>query len=198
MKLFLPISLIIVSIILLVTIINPYYKDVSSYNEAISAYNLALDNSSNLQKTQDALIEKYKNIKQEDKDRLDHFLPNTINNIKFILEIEKIASLHNLQIKDINFRSDQQPSTDGTASGNTSTTLAGSSNVLYGIFPLTFTVDADYDTFLSFLKDLELNLRLIDVQSISFSVPAPVAKTVGGVDPNIYSYSLNVQTYWLK
>lgn len=198
MKLFLPISLIIVSIILLITIINPYFKDVSTYNEAITAYNLAIDSSSTLQKTQDALIEKYKNIKQNDKDRLDHFLPNTINNIKFILEIEKIASIHNLQIMNIKFRSDQPSSVEGAAAGNTSTTLAGSANTLYGIFPLEFTVDADYNTFLSFLKDLELNLRLIDVQTISFSVPASATKTVGGTDPNIYSYSLNVQTYWLK
>lgn len=197
MRLFLPISLIIVSIILLVTIVNPYYKDVSSYNEAITAYNLAIDSSSALQKTQDSLIEKYKNIKKDDKDRLDHFLPNTVNNIKFILEIEKIASIHNLQIMNTKFRSDQPFSGDATA-GKTSTTLAGSSNTLYGIFPLEFTVDADYNTFLSFLKDLELNLRLIDVQTISFSVPASATKTVGGTDPNIYSYSLNVQTYWLK
>jgi hypothetical protein len=201
MKLFLPTSFIIISIILLLTVVNPYYKDVSSLRDAISAYNLALDNSSNLQKTQDSLSEKYKDIKQSDKDRLSHFLPNTVNNIEFILEVEKIASLHNLQIDNIKFETDQSQNASSSASISPNNT----SNLSYGVFPLEFTVDADYNTFLLFLKDLELNLRLVDVQSISFTSPSSISSPTGSTgttgnqkDSNIHTYSLKVQTYWLK
>ncbi|MFA6355047.1 MAG: hypothetical protein WCW65_01310, partial [Candidatus Paceibacterota bacterium] len=61
-----------------------------------------------------------------------------------------------------------------------------------------FTTEGDYDSFVLFLKDLEFNLRLADVKSISFVVPDSSGKPVSGVDPNVYRYSLKVETYWLK
>ena len=201
MKLILPISFIIISILLFLTVINPSYSETTSLKDSIATYNLALDNSTNLQKTQDSLVEKYKNISQDDKNRLDHFLPNTINNIKFILEVEKIANLYNMQIRDIRFQQEKAVATDATVDtkkvGNTSST-ASTSSTPYGVFPLEFSTDADYNTFILFLKELELNLRLIDVKSVGFSVSAPTAKSNNGSDSNIYSYSLKVQTYWLK
>jgi len=199
MKLFVPVSFIIISIILFITIVNPNYKEVSQLRTDISAYNMALDNSTSLQKTQDSLIEKYKGIKQENKDRLDHFLPNTINNIKFILEVEQLANLHNLQIKDIKFQVEQPETTETKKVGDTSTISSRAANVPYGTFPIQFSVDSDYKTFILFLKDLELNLRLVDVESVSFSVPTVNPSGKGTeVDPNVYSYTLKVQTYWLK
>ena len=196
MKLLSPILIIIIAGLLFFLLVNPAYNEVTSLRETVSTYQLALDNSTDLQKTQDSLIEKYKNIKQEDKDRLNHFLPNTINNINFILEIEKIANIHGLQIKNVKFQSEKQVEAVSNKVGDTSAPQKDKSS--YGTFPLEFTTDADYSTFVVFLKDLELNLRMIDVQSISFTVPSPTAKPASGVDPNIYSYSLKIQTYWLK
>ena len=72
----------------------------------------------------------------------------------------------------------------------------------YGIFPIEFVVDGNYDTFLAFLKDLEHNLRLVDIKSVSFVVPSAAATSAvsSGVttNPNIYSYTLKIETYWLK
>jgi len=199
MKLFLPISFLTISIVLFIVVVDPFYNQVSTLRTNIASYNLALNNSTDLQKTQDSLIEKYKSIKQEDKDRLSHFLPNTINNIKFILEIEQIANIHNMQIKNIKFQAEETPATENVNKvGSTSTVSSGGPNLPYGTFPIEFTTDADYNTFVLFLKDLELNLRLVDVQSVGFIVPTPTTKPVAGVDPNIYSYTLKVQTYWLK
>jgi hypothetical protein len=198
MKSLLPTLFVILAIALFFIVVNPLLGDVSQLKTDVATYNTALDNSTSLQKTQDALIEKYKNISQEDKDRLEHFLPNTINNIKLILEIEQMANLHNMQIKDIKFDTQQQKSTtDVNTIGDTSTLSSDTKSVPYGTFPIEFTTDGDYSTFILFLKDIEHNLRLIDVQSVSFSVPDATLKTPG-VDPNIYSYTLKVETYWLK
>jgi Tfp pilus assembly protein PilO len=189
MRLILPISFIIISIILLFTAVNPFYKDVSSLRDNVESYNLALDNSTNLQKTQDALIETYKGISQEDKDKLAHFLPNTVNNINFILEIEQIANNNNIQVKNIKFDTKDLDSKD-TSSKDPSKKKSSAS---YGTFPVEFSVDTTYPMFLKFLKDLESNLRLIDVQTVSFKV----SDTSKGND-GVLSFSLRVQTYWLK
>ena len=197
MKFLLPISFLLIAGVLFFVVIDPTYKDVSSLRDDVNTYNLALDNVTQLQKTMDSLVGSYKNIKQEDKDRLNSLLPNTVNNIKFILEVEHIASLHNMPIKNIKFEAEKPASSTGSA-GNTVVVNGLDDSRPYGVFPIEFGTDGDYGTFVSFLKDLEYNLRLVDVKSVSFTVPPLPVTQVAGFDPNILSYTLKVDTYWLK
>lgn len=196
MKFVFSIALIVISIILFFSVVNPLRSDVSDLRTQVSTYNIALDNSKQLQETRDQLVKTYSNIKQEDRDRLEHFLPNTVNNIKFILEVERIASLHSISIKNIKFQAEKPQDTKTLANGKQVTVAASDpqNNLAYGVFPIEFSTEGNYDTFVSFLKDLEHNLRLIDIKSIGFSVPQQSV----GVDPNIYTYTLKVETYWLK
>jgi hypothetical protein len=203
MKFIFSISLIIISGILFFSVVNPLYREVSNLKADVAVYNTALNNSTDLQKTRDALVDTYKNIKAEDKNRLEHFLPNTVNNIKFILEIERIANIHGMSVKNIRFDplkvqdtkdAINSPMGKGTViSSNDPSTLKP-----YGVFPVEFTTDGDYNTFVQLLKDIEHNLRLVDVQSVDFSVPNVDPKNSGGVDPNVYSYTFKIETYWLK
>lgn len=194
MKLISSISFLVITIVLFFVVINPLYGNIQELRSGVDSYNSALNNSTDLQKTRDSLVGVYKNIKQEDKDKLNHMLPSTIGNIELILEIEKIANLHGMPIGDIRFETKEMDTS--SSSGAVVVANDPSGNLPYGVFPMQFTIDGNYDTFISFLKDLEHNLRIVDVKSISFSVPAPTA--TGKVSSDIYSYSLKVQTYWLK
>jgi Tfp pilus assembly protein PilO len=200
MKFIFSISLLIISGVLFFTIIRPLYSSVSDLRTEVSTYNIALDNSTELQKTRDQLVDTYKHIKPEDREKLEHFLPNTVNNIKFILEVERIANLHSMSIKDIKFDTSKQDTIKTTAAGTTTVISSNdpSGSLPYGTFPIQFTTQGTYSTFTSFLKDLEHNLRLVDVKSISFAVPTGSDKPGVGPDPSIYTYSLKVETYWLK
>ncbi|MDD3662813.1 MAG: hypothetical protein PHT84_03030 [Candidatus Pacebacteria bacterium] len=201
MRILFPISLILISIILFFLVVDPLYGDVKQLRSDVSVYNKALDNATNLQKTRDALLEKYRNIKQEDKDRLAKFIPNTVNNINFILEIEQIANIHSMPLKNIKFDDKQLPENqevENLEADNTLLSIDSEDNLPYGAFPIEFVTEGRYDSFLSFLKDLEVNLRLMDIKEVSFLVPQVMEKTETGYDPNIYSYTLKVDTYWLK
>lgn len=199
MKLISSILFIIVAIALFFIVANPLYGEVKQLRTDVSTYNTALNNSTELQKTRDSLIEIYKNIKIEDKDRLTHFLPSTISNIELILEIEKIANLHGMPIGDIKFETKNLESKDTTNIGNIVVAENNPSDYLpYGIFPMEFIIEGRYDTFVTFLKDLEDNLRLVDIKSIYFKVPPPVTILGNTTDSNVYSYILKVETYWLK
>ncbi len=194
------ISFIIISIILFFVIVNPMYGEVKQLRTDVKTYNTALSNSTELQKTRDSLIDVYKNVKTEDKERLSHFLPSTIGNIELILEIEKIANLHGMPIKNIKFDTKSLETTD-TPTDNIVVAKADPSDYLpYGVFPMEFIIEGKYDTFLLFLKDLEHNLRLVDVKSISFDVAPSTTSPTGGIVNNsgVYSYTLKVETYWLK
>ena len=189
----------VISIILFFAVASPLYGNIKQLKTDVSVYKLALDNSTELQNTRDSLIEKYKSVKIEDRDRLAHFLPSTIGNIELILEIEKIASLHGMPIKNISFEAKNlEPA---TASTNNVIVVDKSSteNLPYGVFPMEFIIDGSYSSFVSFLGDLEHNLRLVDIKSISFAVPtATTGSATSTTNPNVYSYTLKVETYWLK
>ncbi len=191
MKSLLPIIFILVSIAAFIFAVNPWFNDVKTLKADILVYNTALNNSTDLQRTEDSFITTYNSIKQSDKDRLATFLPNSVNNIQFILEIERIANLHNMPIKDLKFefKKKEAPST-AIAVENVSETKS------YGIFPVEFSTEGNFDSFVLFLKDLESNLRLVDVKSVVFSVPDTKVGDTG--NSNVYTYMLKVETYWLK
>lgn len=203
MRTIFPIALIVVSGIIFFTITDPLYGEIKELKSEVSTYNIALNNSNDLQDTRDSLVDVYKNISQADKDRLEHFLPSTINNIELILEIEKLANLRGMPIKNIKFESEdlaggESSETASTGSKNIIVQKDSSASLPYGIFPMEFVIDGRYGSFVSFLEDLEHNLRLVDVKSIAFSVPEPATNVGDTTDKSIYSYTLKVETYWLK
>lgn len=194
-----------ISILLFFFFIDPLYGEIKELRANVSTYNTALNNSTELQKTRDDLVDTYKQVKEEDRNKLVHLLPSTINNIELILEIEKIANLHGMPIGEIKFDSSNLATNkDNKKTEGAPVVESNPSEYLpYGIFPMEFTIEGRYETFLSFLKDLESNLRLVDVKSINFTVPEKASgegSTPGSraTDPTIYRYSLKVETYWLK
>lgn len=199
MKLISSILFLLIAIVLFFVFIDPLYGEVKQLRTDVSTYNTALDNSTELQKVRDSLIETYKGVKTEDKDRLAHFLPSTIGNIELILEIEKIANLHGMPIGNIKFDTKNLESKDAINTDNVVVAESDPQDYLpYGIFPMEFIIEGRYDSFVAFLKDLEHNLRLVDIKSISFEIPSLVNTSGNTTDPNIYSFTLEVETYWLK
>jgi hypothetical protein len=202
MRLILSITFIVVAVALFFVAVNPIYSDVKVLRTDVATYNTALSNSTELQQTRDSLVEIYKNIKKEDRDRLSHFLPSTINNIELILEIEKIANLHGLPIKNISFDTKNTEKKSESSAASEEMVVAAeedpSDYLPYGVFTMNFVIEGKYDSFLVFLNDLEHNLRLVDIKSVSFTVPVPSANPTDTTNPNIYSYKLEVNTYWLK
>ena len=212
MKLISSILFLTASVLVFFFLIDPLYGDVKELRNNVSTYNSALNNSSDLQKTRDELVEAYKQINEKDREKLNHLLPSTINNIELILEIEKIANMHGMPVSDIRFdssvgvKANSTEKTDSkTSAGKVVAENDPASYLPYGVFPISFTIEGKYGVFLDFLEDLEKNLRIVDVKSISFSVPDasssdplvdPKKKTI--IDPSIYKYLLKVETYWLK
>lgn len=212
MKIISSILFLTASVLIFFFLIDPLYGDVKDLRTNVSTYNSALSNSTELQKTRDDLIESYKQISEKDREKLNHLLPSTINNIELILEIEKIANLHGMPISDIKFDSTigVKTNSDGSSpDANSANRIVvendPTSYLPYGVFPISFAIEGKYSVFLEFLKDLESNLRIVDIKSVSFNVPDSGSgdqtvdvKNKKILDPSIYRYTLKVETYWLK
>ncbi|MDQ5971502.1 MAG: hypothetical protein QG566_448 [Patescibacteria group bacterium] len=201
MRSIIPIIFICISIGAAFFYVKPIYTDTMSLRADLASYSTALANSKNLQKTRDSLIASYKAISPVDKERINRFLPNTVNNIQLILEVQQIASKHGLSIQNISFKPPVNdkvlPVADTKTPVKTSKTAKVKDVSLFGTFDLEFSTRSDYETFRLFVSDLEQNLRLIDIVSVDFVVPV-LSKQMVDVDPNIYDFSLKIKTYWLK
>ena len=191
MNFLMPIILIISSFAVFFGYVDPNYK--GSANQSSSDYQNAgivflksekakfddiINSSTQIVAKRDALVEKKNTITEVDKARLERLLPTNIDNIRLIIEISKIAEGRNLVAKNISV---------GDMAKVTSDTI-GTDNTPYGTLSLKFTVNSSYNNFLNFLRDLENNLRLVDITDITFS----------STDSGFYDYSVSLNTYWLK
>lgn len=175
--------------------ISPTYEEVKVLKEKIASYNSALDNAKALENERDKLTAKENAISDENKEKLKKLLPDNVDNIRLILEIEKIAQPYGMSIRNIQYDSaETTPKKPGSAMPGGAE--GDSARQEYGIWNLRFSTQSTYNNFLNFVKDLESNLRIVDISSIKF-----IANEGGGMNPNLaeaYKYDFSIKTYWLK
>jgi len=209
MRFITPIILIAISVTLFFMYANPLYNDISGLKAQVASYNSALSNSKMLESQRDKLTAQYDAMDPDNLARLQKLLPNNVDNIRLILEIEQIAAPYGMTLTNIKY-----DTTDANANTNTATVasavqgggVARQQTSGYGTFNLEFSTSGSYDNFISLTKDLESNLRIVDISSISFSsaTTAPSASSGAGSNVSktnsgaIYQYDFNIKTYWLK
>lgn len=160
---------------------DPKYKDIKNIKAEVSNYDNALNNSKDLQKVRDALLVRYNNISSEDLKRLELLLPDTVDNIRLVLDIDTIASRYGIVIKNLKLNS----SSESSKSEGFDPTVKEIKSV-----DLSFSVVSDYDTFVAFLRDLEESLRVIDIVEIKFNARENVSNVPATQD-------VTIRTYWM-
>jgi len=199
-KYILPSILIIVAITGFFMFINPYYNDISAYKTQIASYNEALDNSKALEAQRDLLTQKYSSFDPNNLSRLQKLLPDNVDNIRLILEIENIASPYGMVLKDVRYDATDTTTTPQTTATGVAQKGKVSSGNNFGVWNLEFSTQGTYDNFIKFVKDLENNLRIVDISSIQFSSGTGTG-TSTGLNPSsvsTYKYDFKIKTYWLK
>ncbi len=226
MRFLLPLALIGVGIGGFFLITSPIYDDITLLQAEAEVYNQALENSANLQKERDRLTTKYNSFAAADINKLEKMLPNTVDNIQLILEIQEEASKRGIIVKNVEFEPEQfldQGAQDAATSPNATTTPANNTasgqasaagntpatstrnrtgrtageddNKDYEAFELEFSVEGSYPDFVAFMELMERSLRLIDINTISFT-PGTSEKDKKYTDD--YRYLFRINTYRLK
>ncbi len=179
MKFLLPIIIIVAAIGGFFFYTNPAYKALQakiSENEKIVEAN---DKAAALRVVRQKLIDDRKKISEADVDKLTKLLPNGVENVGLIIDIDNIASKYGMRIRNTKVNE---------VSARAGSSIVGPDSKKYGVISLSFSVTSTYENFISFLKDLESSVRLVDVTNLSFS-SNPVGR---------YDFNLTIQTYWLK
>lgn len=180
---------------------KPILSDISNIKNEVTSYNEALDNAKALENERDKLTKKYNAIDTDNLTKLEKLLPDNVDNIRLILEIEKLASPYAMILKDVKYDSTLANKQDSSAPAGTlsqAPTQAVAENKEYGEWILEFSTEGTYTNFINFTKDIESNLRIVDISSVVFS------SDTGGVVLNkpqmndSYKYTFKIKTYWLK
>ncbi|MFZ3011470.1 MAG: hypothetical protein WA060_00495 [Minisyncoccia bacterium] len=190
-----PIVLIGISISVFFLFANPLFNEISVLKEEKTSYNEALDNAKALENERDKLTAKYNAINPENLTRIKKLLPENVDNIRLILEIEKIATPYGMVLKDVKYNTAEKVDTDDTAITNRITKEEPKD---YGVFDLEFSTSGTYNNFINFTKDLENNLRIVDVSSVTFSSDNIVDVSEKTTSKEVYKYDFKIKTYWLK
>jgi len=200
-----PIILIGISITVFFMFTSPIYNStdplspgIITLNEKLASYNQALDNSKALEEERDILTTKDNAIDPENKRKLEKLLPENIDNIRLILEIGDIAFPYGMVLKDVKYNTAIDTKSDSAS--KTAVVLGGGtsqvSNKDYGVWDLGFSTVGTYNNFLNFTRDLEKNLRIVDISSVEFS-SINTASGSSSTTPS-YKYDFKIKTYWLK
>ncbi len=185
MKNYTALLLILVSIGVFFFFVDPQYKEVKALRIRHAENEKMLDKAKELRAKRDELNQRYKNISEEERNKLTKAVPETVDNVQLIFDIDNIARKYGIVLKGISVSG----GTEKDANKPASRQVVDKTGQRNGTITLGFSFSTSYDSFKSFLADLEESLRLVDVTDFSISA---------NDTNNIYDYSIKLNTYWLR
>lgn len=180
MKGIIPIICIVIAGCLFYWYIDPTYAAIKELRAEEATLDQALDRALELQETRDQLLSRYNTFAPNDLARLEKLLPDHVDNVRLILDLDGIASRYGMRVRDVSVDDPKRTQSVADAVGPDETT--------HESMILSFTVSGQYDTFRQFLINLEQSLRLVDVEGIAFT----------SSDSGLYDFTVSLRTYWLK
>lgn len=166
---------------------KPSYDTISEQQTKIAQYDQALDKAAQLQQLKQSLLARYNAFDPNDVDRLQKMLPDHVDNIRLILDLNSLAAQHGMSLENVDVTN------TGSAATNSASATIGSDQQDYESLTLRFTTHSTYSNFETFMRNLEASLRIVDLVSLSIA-------TSGGNTPGaqLYQYQVTIKTYWLK
>jgi Tfp pilus assembly protein PilO len=184
-----PIILILISVGLFYTFINPQYVQVKKLQAEASQFSDMLGDVSQMAGIRDALLVQYRNIPKENIENLEKALPNHSDTVRLALDLDAIASKYGISIKKIEV-GDKARNDVATVIDTTAVQATPSPLPTYQKETVTFSFTSNYEDFRLFVRDMEKSLRILDIQRVNFQV--------GENESGLYDYKLTVGTYWLQ
>ncbi|MBX4197813.1 hypothetical protein KW782_00565 [Candidatus Parcubacteria bacterium] len=173
MKLLTPLFLIVFAGAILYFFTYPWYQEIQVLRAEIVENQDSLDRA---ERAKTSLAQKrtlYDTFSDEDKAKLETFLPDKVDDVRWIVDLTSITRRNNATLSDIRVSEDSRGSTESPV----------------GVVTATYKVSLPYASFLKYLADLQKSLKFTDISSVDF------ASSVTGTT---YDYIVNLKTYWLK
>src|SRR3989344_4078716 len=154
---------------------TPILDTINDFKAERLKLSVALDNATKLKDKQKELLDIGNVIDPIDIANLKQLLPNNIDNVRLIIDINNIAQKRGLIVRNPSIISDASTNQSQSEVAVRNLTPDKSSVVI------SFSVSASYDILKMFLGDLDRSLRIVDIDSVAFS----------SNDKNLYDYKIS-------
>ncbi len=160
---------------------------ITATKAAIDSDNQALAAASAYKARENELASARDSIDAANLTRLSTFLPDSVDNVGLILDINALAARSGLMLANVDVTGN---TTDGTAAPGASSDGTPSVNSVnpIGSVDLSLSAVGSYVALKSFLTGIEKSERLLDVRDI----------LVTGSDTGVYNYHMSMRLYWLR
>lgn len=177
----LPFVLILIAIGLFFGYVDPTYTGaVASLKTEIASYDAALAAAQNFSDKEAQLAQQRANINPADEARVETFLPDGVDNVQLILDLNSLASRSGLTLSNFDTQ-------DVSGQSNSNQLPLASENPVESL-NLSVSGVGNYKAFKTFLTGAELSLRPMDLTNLTVEV------TPSGV----YNYGMTFRIYWLR
>lgn len=155
---------------------------------AIAADDQALAAANQFSAQQNTLASARDAIDPADLTRLTAFLPDSVDNVGLILDLNALAARSGFSLSGIDVISTKVTSvaSGAPAAGQQGLPAAGANPL--GFVDMSLSAVGTYTALQSFLSGVERSARLLDVRDI----------VVKGSDTGVYNYQMLLRLYWLR
>lgn len=179
MRFLTPLTLAVLAVLLFFTYTTSAYQELQEIEAREQEFDDALDRSQELLTLRDELLLEYNSFAEEDLDRLNKLLPDNVDNVRLVLELDSIAAQYDMSLQTVSI---QEPNSNSSESDEQRPNLLNS-------LVTEFTVAGPYADFLSFMNDIERSIRVVDVEGVGFSPTQEL---------DFNEYQVRLRTYWLS
>jgi Tfp pilus assembly protein PilO len=181
-----PLIALIIAACIFFMYINPTWSgSIAAAKAAIASDDQALVTASQYTAQQNELASARDAINSADLARLNIFLPNSVDNVGLILDLNALAARSGLSLSSIDVAGNTTASSSAsTASGALPTAVTNSVNSV----DLSLSAVGTYASLQNFLQGVEKSVRILDVRDI----------VVSGSDTGVYTYHMTLRLYWLQ
>lgn len=165
--------------------ISPAITEVQVLSDQKAEYNDVLNKANEIKEKRDTISSTYNNISSSDLERLGKIVPAKFNSVLFAKDVNDLASKNGVTIKSFK-------ETVARANNSGDITLE-SESMPYIETIITLSLAGQYRQFMNFLAELETNIQLMDVISLSINSNAG-QKVVESQS----QYTLELKTYSLR
>jgi len=178
------IILIGLSIGLYFTYTNKLIEEIKTTNLVSSGYVSALSSAKELVRLREEVRKDWNNISSDDQARMKKMIPDTVDNIRLVIDLNSIAVRNGFSLKNIR----ASASSDGKKDSGIKSAANSLSVPILDTVTVSFNTTAQYGQFINFLNDLEKSLRIMDITHL----------TLSGSDTGTYDFGVELKTYWLR
>lgn len=203
-----PLIAIIFAIGLFFVYIKPTFSGpISETRAQIASYNDALAAAERFQQKEAQLAQQRSQIPADSLSRLSAFLPDGVDNVQLILDLDALAARSGITLSDFDTQGSAEPAqaNGAAAPGSTPAAPAQIPTAQPGTIPtlgaqslaagspldslsLSFKATGSYPAFRAFLAGIENSLRPLDVTDLQISQS----------ETGVYSYAVTLRIYWLR